>query len=78
MANGAPVEEAYVRLGPLRAMTDAAGRAEVRLAKGNYELNIYKAGFDTETVALVIDADAVVEVEARAEPADDPDAIWTA
>jgi hypothetical protein len=77
-ANGAPIEEAYVRLGPLRAMTDAAGRAEVKLAKGRYELNVYKAGFDTEAVALVIGADAMVEVEARAQPADDPDAVWTA
>src|SRR5262249_19736105 len=38
-ANGAPIEEAYIRLGPIRAMTDAAGRAEIKLAKGRYELS---------------------------------------
>jgi hypothetical protein len=77
-ANGAPIDEAYVRLGPLRAMTDAAGRAEIRLAKGRYELSVYKAGYDTAPVPLVIDADTAIAVEARAEPADDPDAFWTA
>ena len=39
---------------------------------------IWKAGFDTEPVPLTIDADASVDVEARALPQDDPDAVWTA
>jgi hypothetical protein len=77
-ANGAPLEQAHVCLGPLRAMTDAAGRAEVKLAKGQYQLSIYKAGFDAKAVPLVIDADAAVAIEAQAQPEDDPDAIWTA
>ena len=78
VASGRPIEEAYVRLGALRAMTDAAGRAEIKLAKGRYELSVCKAGFDSAAVPLVIDADALVEVEARPQPEDDPDAFWTA
>jgi len=77
-ANGMPIDEAHIRLGPLCAMTDASGQAEIKLAKGRYELSIYKAGYDAEPVPLVIDADTSVAVEARAEPADDPDAFWTA
>ena len=77
-ASGRPIEEACVRLGALRAMTDAAGRAEIKLAKGRYELSVWKTGFDTAAVPLVIDADALVEVEARPQPEDDPDAFWTA
>src|SRR5262249_33636664 len=37
-ANGAPIEEAYIRLGPLRAMTDSACRAAIELANGRFEL----------------------------------------
>jgi hypothetical protein len=77
-ANGVPVEEAHIRLGALHALTDAAGRAEIKLAKGRYELSVYKAGFETEPVPLVIEADATVAIEARAQRADDPDAFWTA
>jgi hypothetical protein len=76
-ASGVPLEQAHVRLGALHAVTDAAGRAEIRLAKGRYELNVYKVGFDTEPVPLMIETDAAVVIEARAQPADDPDAFWT-
>jgi hypothetical protein len=77
-ANGVPLEEAHIRLGALHALTDAAGRAEIRLAKGRYELSVYKAGFETKPVPLVIEDDATVAIEARAQRADDPDAFWTA
>jgi hypothetical protein len=71
-----PIEDAQIRLGPHRAATNAAGLAEVRMPKGRYELFVWKAGYDAPTVPLEIDADAFVQVEALAQPEDDPDAHW--
>jgi hypothetical protein len=78
VSGGRPVDEAYIRLGPYRATTDAAGVARVRLARGDYELVVWKAGYDTAPVRLAIAADTAVQVDARAMPQDDPDAVWTA
>jgi hypothetical protein len=78
VCGGIPVEDALVRLGPYRAATDASGRAAIKLAKGRYELHVWKTEYDTDPVPLVVDADASIEVEARALPPDDPDAVWTA
>jgi hypothetical protein len=75
---GAPLPEAYVRLGPHRAVTDAAGRAELMLAAGQYRLQVWKAGYDAPDLPLDIAADAFVEVAALPQPEDDPDARWTA
>jgi hypothetical protein len=77
-AAGAPIEEAYIRLGPYRAITDASGMAQVKMAKGGYELVVWKAGYDMPATPVTIEADAVVPVEARALPEDDPDSVWTA
>jgi hypothetical protein len=78
MTNGTPLNDAIVRLGPYRAMTDAAGIATVRAAKGRYELVMWKAGYDAPVMPLSIEADAAVRVDARAVPEDDPDSHWTA
>jgi len=77
-SGGMPIEEACIRLGPYRATTDGSGQAAIKLAAGRYELVVWKAGFDMEPVPLAIHADASVDVEARALPQDDPDAVWTA
>jgi hypothetical protein len=78
VSDGVPVGEAIVRLGPTRASTDASGVAAVRLAKGRYELVVWKAGYDAPATPLTIDADAFVQIDARAAPDADPDAVWTA
>lgn len=77
-SGGMPVEEATIRLGAVRATTDGAGVATVELAKGHYQLVVWKAGYDIAPLPLAIEADAAVAVEARALPQHDPDAIWTA
>jgi hypothetical protein len=77
-ADGRPVEDAIVRLGPYRATTDAAGRAEIKTAKGRYELVVWKAGYDAPITPVSIEADAAVRIDARALPEDDPDSHWTA
>jgi hypothetical protein len=78
VADGVPIEDAIVRLGPTRASTDASGTAAVKLAKGRYELVVWKAGYDAPATPLAIDADAFVQIEARAVAEPDPDAVWTA
>ena len=77
-SGGVPIDEAYIRLGPYRATTDASGQAAIKLAAGRYQLVVWKAGYDTEPVPLAIDADVSVDVEARALAEEDPDARWTA
>lgn len=71
-----PVEDAYVRLGPYRAVTDASGHAAVKLAAGRYELQVWKAGYDAPSRELDISADMAVNVEALPQPEPDPDAVW--
>ena len=78
VADGVPVEDAIVRLGPTRASTDASGVAAVKLAKGRYELVVWKAGYDAPATPIIIDADAFAQIDARAVPEPDPDAVWTA
>ena len=74
--SAAPVEEALVRLGAYRAETGRAGFAEVRLPKGRYELNVWKAGYEIQPTTLDLDRDASVEIEALLVPEEDPDARW--
>jgi hypothetical protein len=76
--DGVPVEDAIVRLGPTRASTDASGVAAVELAKGRYELVVWKAGYDAPVTPITIDADAFVRIDVRTVPQADPDAVWTA
>jgi hypothetical protein len=78
VADGVPVEEAIVRLGPVRVSTDASGNAAVKLAKGRYELVVWKAGYDAPVTPLTIDADAFAQIDVRVVPQADPDAVWTA
>jgi len=78
VADGVPVEDAIVRLGPTRASTDASGVAAVKLAKGRYELVVWKAGYDAPVTPLTIDADAFTQIDVRVVPQADPDAVWTA
>ena len=71
-----PIEDVEVRLGPYRAATDLAGLAEIDIAKGTYELNIWKVGYESPARMVAIDADAAVEVAAAVLPEEDPDAVW--
>ena len=78
VADGVPVEDAIVRLGPVRASTNASGKAAVKLAKGRYELVVWKAGYDAPVTPITIGADAFMQIDVRAVPQADPDAVWTA
>jgi hypothetical protein len=78
LVGGVAIADATVRAGPIRATTDASGRARLHLAKGQYELAMWKSGYDAPLVPLAVEADAAVQIEAHTLPEDDPDAIWTA
>ncbi len=78
IAGGVPIEDAIVRLGPIRASTDASGRAAVKLAKGRYELVVWKSGYDAPVTPIAIETDAFAQIDVRAVPQADPDAVWTA
>jgi hypothetical protein len=77
-AENGPVSEAIVRAGPVRAMTDAAGRARLHLAKGEHQLVVWKAGYEADPIPLSIDAETSLKIEARRVPELHPDSIWTA
>src|SRR5262249_39848395 len=70
----APLADAQIRLGPHRAATDGTGVAQVRMPKGRYELVVWKTGYAAPTAPVEIDSDTCVEVEALAQPEEDPDA----
>ncbi len=77
-AGGAPLADAVVRLGPYRAPTDASGTAKVRLAKGRYELVVWKTGYAMTATPVAVEADASVAVATEPVPEENPDAVWTA
>jgi hypothetical protein len=75
-ATAAPVPEVEVRLGVYRGITGMSGCAEIALPKGQYELHVWKVGFEAPSRPVKIDADISVEIEALAVPDEDPDARW--
>lgn len=74
--SAAPIEDATVRLGAYRAETGRSGLAEIRMPKGRYELQVWKAGYDIKPATLDLDDDLSIEVEALAVLEEDPDARW--
>jgi len=77
-AGDTPIGQAYVRLGPYRAVTDATGIAAIKVAKGRYDLVVWKTGYDAPITPLAVEADATVAIDAKVLPEDDPDSHWTA
>jgi carboxypeptidase family protein len=77
-AQGAPLADAVVRLGPYRAPTDASGTAKVRLAKGQYDLVVWKTGYEMTATPIAVEADAAIAVATQPVPEESPDAVWTA
>jgi hypothetical protein len=73
---GAPIAHADIRLGPYRAITDASGRAELRLPKGQHELCIWKVGYDAPPRMVDIDDDMLVEVTAATVLEENADRAW--
>ena len=78
-SGGMPVEEASSASGPIAPPPTHPGTAAIKLAKGRYELVVWKAGYDTQPTPLDDRRGCLRRmIEARALPQDDPDAVWTA
>ena len=73
---GTPIADVQIRLGPYRAESDQNGQARINCAKGTFELNVWKVGYDAPPITVDVDADAVVQVEAVVLPEDELDAGW--
>jgi hypothetical protein len=71
-----PVGGVQVRLGAYRGATDQSGLAQIRVAKGRYDLHIWKVGYEAPGRSLDINDDVAVEIEAVALSPEDPDALW--
>jgi len=71
-----PVMDAQVRMGPYRGITNAMGRAELHVAKGDYSVSAGKAGFTVSTSPVNVGGDTEVDLTATKVPEPDPDGAW--
>lgn len=71
-----PLADAYLRLGAYRATTDQTGSATLRVCKGRYRLHIWKVGYDAPAIAVGIDGDTAVQVDAAIVPEENVDRAW--
>ena len=76
-ADGTPLADAVVRLGPYREPTDASGIAKIRLARGRYELVVWRTGYAMTATPVAVEADAAIAVATEPLPEENPDAVWT-
>ena len=65
-----------IRLGPFHARTDAAGRAELRVCKGEYQLQLWRTAHIAPPQPIRIDGDASVALTMLHVPEEHPDARW--
>ena len=74
--SAAPLADVEIRLGAFHARTDAAGRAELKICKGAYQLLAWRWAYDASAMPIEIAGDAIVEVTMTHVPEDHPDARW--
>jgi hypothetical protein len=65
-----------VRVGVFGGRTDAAGRAELRVCKGEYQLQLFRTAHIAPDKPIDIKGDASVELTMLHVPEDHPDARW--
>ena len=71
-----PLGDVEIRLGPFHARTDAAGRAELAVCKGSYELQLWRNAYVAAPQPVEINHDTSVEITMVHVPEDHPDARW--
>jgi len=72
----AALEDVEIRLGSFRARTNAAGRAELHVCKGEYQLQLCRTAHIAPSQPINIEGDASVELTMVHVPEDHPDARW--
>jgi hypothetical protein len=65
-----------IRLGPFHARTDAAGRAELHVCKGAYQLQLWRTAHNAPPQAIDVKSDMNLELTMVHVPEDHPDARW--
>ena len=65
-----------IRLGPFRARTNAAGRAELHVCKGEYQLQLCRTAHIAAPNPIKIEGDTSIELTMVHVPEDHPDARW--
>ena len=65
-----------IRLGPFHARTDAAGHAELRVCKGEYQLHLWRTAHIAPPQPIRIDGDASIALTMAHVPEEHPDARW--
>jgi hypothetical protein len=71
-----PIADAQLRLGAYRAVTDASGTAVLRVCKGDYQLHIWKVGYDAPATAVTVNDDTTIQVDAVVLPEENADRAW--
>jgi hypothetical protein len=71
-----PIAGVELRLGVYRAVTDASGMATLRVCKGDYQLHIWKVGFEAPATAVTVNNDTAIQVDAVALPEENADRAW--
>ncbi len=72
----APLPAVEIRMGAFHARTDAAGRAELKVCPGEYQLLIWRNAYDASPKSIEIDRDTSVEIAMVHVPEEHPDARW--
>jgi hypothetical protein len=72
----AALEGVEIRLGAFHARTDKAGRAELHVCTGEYQLALWRTAHMAQPKPLTINADMTVELTMVHVPEDHPDARW--
>jgi hypothetical protein len=70
------IEDAIVRWGAFRTLTDARGQAELRVPKGAHDLIVWKSGYDAPVKSVAIDQDTAVVIAVAPVPEENPDDAW--
>jgi hypothetical protein len=72
----AALDNVEIRLGPFHARTDKAGRAELQVCKGEYQLHLWRAAHISQPQPITIGGDASIALTMVHVPEEHPDARW--
>ena len=68
-----PLQNVQVRLGVYRALTDEYGLANLEVAKGEYDLDLWKVGYEMHPKTVNVTESVAIQVKAVIAPDKDPD-----
>ena len=72
----APLDGVEIRVGPFHARTDKAGRAELRVSRGDFLLQLWRTAHIAEPQPIRVGRDESREVTMVHVPEEHPDARW--